>query len=287
MIYELLRDPTDFEVSRILEICHENFSYKISKSELIYLINSKSQTKLYIAKNESSISAFFLILDNENYAYGRLASYLAVSKSTRSLDTFLNFTRFVYDDLRKEGVGFIYGVANHNALELHKKIGGWKVAFDLDRVKLAIADQIAFESKALAAQDNELKFEFNFDCYSNWRYLKFPVRNYIYLSVCGVGVVAKIWKESGSSRLHLMQINWGEAEAQLSKIFDEIYYFAARNGCSEIDFWAPGWICSALEKMGYRFDKSKVEVIYKSLSGDMILEASEANFFGFGATDSF
>lgn len=287
MIYELLRDPTDFEVLRLVEICHENFAYKISTSELIYLINSKGDTKLYVARKEVSIIAFFLIVNNKNYADGRLASYLAVSKSSRSTDTFIKFTRFAYDDLRKEGVGFIYGVANINALELHKKIGGWKVAFNLDRVKLVITDRKAFEAKALATQTDELKFEFKFDGYSNWRYFEFPERKYIYLTVCGVGVVAKIWKEADCARLHLMQINWKEARVQLGKIIDEIYFFAAKKGCDEIDFWAPRWICNELSNMGYKFERTKVEVIYKSLSGNMILEEDEANFFGFGATDSF
>jgi hypothetical protein len=287
MINQLLQSPTDFEVSRLVEICHENFTYKISKSELIYLINSKRHTKLYVARKELTIIAFFLVLDNDNYADGRLASYLAVSKSSRSIDTFIKFTRFVYDDLRREGVGFIYGVANINALELHKKIGGWKVAFNLDRVKLTVIDQMALETRANAIQTDELKFEFKFDTYSNWRYLEFSERKYIYITVCGVGVVAKIWKEADFTRLHLMQINWNEARVHLRKIINEIYYFAAKKSCDEIDFWAPPWVCNELGNMGYKFKRSEIEVIYKLLRGNKALEEDEVNSFGFGATDSF
>jgi len=280
MIYELLNQPTENEIESLVKICHKNFKYKISKNEFKYLSNSKPNSRLYVARERHTIVGLYLIVENELYAGGRLASYLAISEAYRSLKMFNEFTRFVYAEINKEKVDFIYGVANENAAILHKKIGGWRVAFELNRVKLACSKSASLLSRK----------DVNNNCRLNngsFKFDDFEGRKYIYLNFHGVKIVAKVWQDGGSVRLHLMRINWSSAIGCLKEVFGGVVGIAVDRDCNEIDFWAPDWVCDELESAGYEFDRIKLEVICKSLKEGRMLGVDEANSFGFGATDSF
>jgi hypothetical protein len=226
----------------------------------------------------------YLFINNCVFPNGRLASYLAIANMHRSLDIFIKLTGFAYNDLKGNGVGYIYGVANDRALKLHKRFGSWRSSFQLNRIKIKVFKKINHIqplSLDLTSWDSSVvKF-------INWRFVNFTGRNYKYLNFFGVNIVVKIWTEGDLSRLHLMYIDWKFTDNKLKIVIDEIYRFAEINGCTEIDFWCPDRISDELATFGYVHESENVEVISKSLNGLVSLDTSSSEFFAFGMTDSF
>lgn len=298
--------------SGLLQFLNGNFRYQLSRDELYHLLRGSSTTKsrIHTATNAGQIIAVYIVLEAVALYDGRerklgFASYMAISKSSRSPSLFIEFSKNVFESEAKRGVEALFGPPNANGYIAHKGLAGWR---DFAVVKelvyypgphfgqtfpVSVSPKFTAEHLALARSVKDpIRFKMSRSLeWFEWRYLRFPQRKYQIFSCYRHGTleafaVVKDWPdgEQGVVR-HIMEIHAVDQESHKLMLAA-----IAHNGenlhklnvwCDENDPLFDSYI-----SFGFTAQKDQ-PLIFKSLVSDNSYALSGPASFFFGDADGF